>query len=213
MIILDKRTGTLKLFVFGDVPEQVTNPRAEKASQPSLAERIGASTWECLHRVGRRDTPSDEIQCGEVTACLDEILVFATPKLLTEGSHFSEQFADAQFAERARERGQFEVSVGVDQPRHDEPTASVDDGFGDCIGVVRFRGPNRLNYPIVDDNRSVSIQVIVLVDSQHRRVVNQDIWRHGRGTELFAAFGLARLAGFEVRAGNLGSGRACVDPI
>jgi hypothetical protein len=78
------------MLVDGDVPEQVTDARAKKASQPGLTEGFGPGTRECAHRVGRRDARSCEIQRSELTACSDEILVFAATELLTECGHLRE---------------------------------------------------------------------------------------------------------------------------
>ncbi|MEZ3164929.1 sensor domain-containing protein [Halorubrum sp. RMP-47] len=51
--------------------------------------------------------------------------------------------------------------MGVDQPWHDEPTASVGDSLGGFIGVLGSGRPHRLDHPVVDDNRAITVQAMV----------------------------------------------------
>ena len=175
VVLLDELPGTCELFVDREVPEQVGDCRAEKSAQASLTEDIRTETRTSIHRIHRRDPAGEKVQRRKFVASLAEIVELTLGETAVEGCIVPPQLELTQFAGTSNRRGKFEMRVRVDQARHDQFPRSIDDHIRVQLGVAGLGSTHLYNPSVLDSNRTLLVQFLVVVDCQHECIVDDDV--------------------------------------
>ena len=175
MVVFDELACALKLFVDRSVPEEIAYPVPEEAAKTGFTEALGTNTGASVHRVDRRDSTFEKIQCCELGSSLGEIIEFFLAHAREEWRIISPEFEVAKVAVTRHRRGKFDMGVGIDEAWHDQFPRSIDDDLSIQLHVCRLRRTHVNNFPVVDEDGPVLVEVLVVVDCHHKCIVNDQV--------------------------------------